>query len=428
MLIVNFFLCIISIKLYLIVAILNTKHCNAKYKNGNCILKKVKIGGDKYIKKSPCFVDIDLKTSKKSNSNCYFIVKIYRRLIMLTFNRKSLLTILLISIFLVVAFTFSMAADKIIWKSSGHGPANDPSQIYHDKLCEAITKASGGRLEVKPFVGGSVVPAYKELDAVNEGVLQMCYTCPMYNLDKWPAAGLISSRPAALAGEALRTWFNYGGGAELMNEMMEGYNVMTFPGALSPLPEEVFFHSKVKLETLDDIKGLKARCMGDGGEILARMGAATVILEGGELYEAMQRGTIDAFEYSTLASNWEMHFDEVADYVYLSPTRAPSDPQVFFVNKDAWEELPDDLKQLVQDEIDKWTQAQHEYLVYESIKAATKFAEVGCEVLPVPEEIEKALLEEAEEFYEEKAAEEDQIFADIYYSMKEYRDDYNSVY
>jgi len=346
----------------------------------------------------------------------------------LTFNRKSLLTILLISIFLVVAFTFSMAADKIIWKSSGHGPATDPSQIYHDKLCEAITKASGGRLEVKPFVGGSVVPAYKELDAVHEGVLQMCYTCPMYNLDKWAAAGLISSRPGALPGEALRTWFNYGGGAELMNKMMEGYNVMTFPGALSPLPEEVFFHSKVKLETLDDIKGLKARCMGDGGEILARMGAATVIIPGGELYEAMQRGTIDAFEYSTLASNWVMHFNEVAEYVYLSPSRAPSDPQCVYVNKEAWEKLPDDLKQLVQDVVDKWTQAQHEYLVYESVKAVDKFKEAGCEVLKVPKEIEDALYAEADKFYEEKSAEEDPIFAEIYNSMKEYGESYSAIY
>ena len=187
--------------------------------------------------------------------------------------------------------------------------------------CKAITRASGGRLEVRPFVGGSVVPAYKEVDAIDQNVLQMAYTCPMYNLDKWKAAGLISSRPGGLPGEALRSWFDYAGGAELMNKMMDGYNVMTFRGALSPLPAEVFFHSKVRLDSMADIKGLKARCMGDGGEILKRMGAATVIIPGGELYEAMQRGTIDAFEYSTLASNWTMHFNEVAKYVYLSPTR-----------------------------------------------------------------------------------------------------------
>jgi TRAP-type mannitol/chloroaromatic compound transport system substrate-binding protein len=348
------------------------------------------------------------------------------------FSRKkvfmSLVSIIAIAIFLMVGATSVLAADKIVWKSSGHGPATDPSQIYHDKCCQAITEASGGRLTIKPFVGGSVVPAYKELDAVHEGVLQMCYTCPMYQLDKWSCAGLISSRPGGLPGEALRTWFNYGGGADLMNKMMADYNTMTFPGALSPLPEEVFFHSKVRLDTLDDIKGLKARCMGDGGEILARMGAATVIIPGGELYEAMQRGTIDAMEYSTLASNWVMHFNEVAKYVYLSPSRAPSDPQCFFVNKDAWNALPDDLKVLVRDEVDKWTQAQHEYLVYESVKAVDKFKEAGCEVLKVPVEIEEALLAEAAEFYEEKSAEEPPIFAEIYNSMKDYGEAYSTIY
>lgn len=348
------------------------------------------------------------------------------------FSRKkvfmSLVSIIAIAIFLMVGATSVLAADKIVWKSSGHGPATDPSQIYHDKCCQAITEASGGRLTIKPFVGGSVVPAYKELDAVHEGVLQMCYTCPMYQLDKWSCAGLISSRPGGLPGEALRTWFNYGGGADLMNKMMADYNTMTFPGALSPLPEEVFFHSKVRLDTLDDIKGLKARCMGDGGEILARMGAATVIIPGGELYEAMQRGTIDAMEYSTLASNWVMHFNEVAKYVYLSPSRAPSDPQCFFVNKDAWNALPDDLKVLVRDEVDKWTQAQHEYLVYESVKAVDKFKEAGCEVLKVPVEIEEALLAEAAKFYEEKSAEEPPIFAEIYNSMKDYGKAYSTIY
>ncbi|HOO37815.1 MAG TPA: TRAP transporter substrate-binding protein DctP [Deltaproteobacteria bacterium] len=345
-------------------------------------------------------------------------------------NIGILVVLMTAAVLLAVPTGQSVAADnvkKIVWKSSGHGPASDPSQIYHDKLCNAITEATGGRLTVKPFVGGSIVPVYKELDAVDQGVLQMAYTCPMYNLDKWPAAGLISSRPGGLPGEALRTWFNYGGGADLMNKMMEGYNVMTFPGALSPLPEEVFFHSKVKLDSLKDIKGLKARCMGDGGEILKRMGAATVIIPGGELYEAMQRGTIDAFEYSTLASNWNMHFNEVAPYVYLSPTRAPSDPQVFFVNKKAWDALPGDLQVIVKSLIDKYTQAQHEYLVYESIKAVEKFKKAGNEVIKVPKDIEDALVAEAAKFYEEKSKKEAPIFGEIYYSMKEFGEAYNAI-
>ncbi len=318
-------------------------------------------------------------------------------------------------------------AEKIVWKSSGHGPASDPSQIFHDNACKEITQASGGRLEVKPFVGGSVVPAYKELDAVHENALQMAYTCPMYSLDKWPAAGLISSRPGALAGEALRSWFNYAGGADLMNKMMEGYNVMTFPGALSPLPEEVFFHSKKKIEKVADLKGLRARCMGDGGEVMKRLGCAVVIIPGGEVYEAMKRGVIDAFEYSTLASNWNMHFNEVAKYVIISPVRAPSDPQVFFVNKDAWNKLPDDLKVLVKAVIDKWTQAEHEYLVAESIKAVDKFKQAGCEVYKLPKAVEDAVASEAEKFYAEKAAKEKPIFAEILNSMKAYGQAYAAM-
>lgn len=316
--------------------------------------------------------------------------------------------------------------EKIVWKSSGHGPASDPSQIYHDKVCNAITEATGGRLEVKPFVGGSIVPAYKELDAINENVLQMGYTCPMYNLDKWPAAGLISSRPNGLPGEAMRTWFDFGGGADLMNKMMEGYNVMTFPGALAPLPEEVFFHSKKKLDSMKDIKALKARCMGDGGEILKRMGAATVIIPGGELYEAMQRGTIDAFEYSTLASNWNMHFNEVAKYVYLSPVRAPSDPQVFYFNKDAWAKLPADIQAIVKAVVSSGTQEQHQFLVSEGNKAIAKFREAGNEVLKVPKDIEVALAAEADKFYAEKSKTEKPIFAEIYNSMKTFGDAYNA--
>ena len=346
--------------------------------------------------------------------------------------RKSRLGILLASLatvllVLVLATSSFAAKDKIVWKSSGHGPASDPSQIFHDKLCNAITEATGGRLTVKPFVGGSIVPAYKEVDAIDQGVLQMGYTCPMYNLDKWPAAGLISSRPGGLPGEALRTWFDYGGGADLLNKMMDGYNVMTFPGALAPLPEEVFFHSKVKLESMADIKGLKARCMGDGGEILKRMGAATVIIPGGQLYEAMQRGTIDAFEYSTLASNWNMHFNEVAPYVYLSPSRAPSDPQVIFVNKDAWNALPDDLKMTVKAVVAKFTQDQHQYLVSESIKAVEKFKAAGNEVYKVPKEIEDALQAEADKFYAEKSKTESPIFAEIYNSMKSFGEAYNAI-
>nr|HPI98068.1 hypothetical protein [Synergistales bacterium] len=91
---------------------------------------------------------------------------------------KGIFLVVLVAVFAIgVVMPYQVegadAPKKIVWKSSGHGPASDPSQIFHDECCKAITKASGGRLEVKPFVGGSIVPAYKELDAIHEGVLHL---------------------------------------------------------------------------------------------------------------------------------------------------------------------------------------------------------------------------------------------------------------
>ena len=340
------------------------------------------------------------------------------------FSRKKvsvlLISVIAITALLMVGATSALAADKIIWKSSSFGPASNYSQIYHDKACEAITQASGGRMEVKAFVGGSVVPETKELDAVIEGVIDLCYTCPMYNLDKWPAAGLISSRPGGLPGQILTQWFDYGGGYQLMNKMMEGYNAMTMAGFLSPEPGEVFLHSKKKIETVADLKGLKIRTSGDGGEILARLGANSIFLPGGELYEAMQRGTIDAFEYAGLSTNWSMHFNEIADYVIISPVRAPSDPHVWFVNKDSWEALPDDLKVLVQNVLVRWSQEQQNFLCHNDLDAIQSFRDAGCDVYNLPKEVENAISNEAEKFYNEKAAKESPIFGEILDSMNAY--------
>lgn len=340
---------------------------------------------------------------------------------MLSTKAQRLLLFTMFFCMLLIMSTFSVTAQQTIkWKSSSFGPASNYSQIHHDKACADITKASGGRLEVQAFVGGSVVPETKELDAVIDGVLDLCYTCPMYNLDKWSSAGLISSRPGGLPGQILTQWFDYGGGWELMNKMMEGYNAMVLPGFLSPEPGEVFLHSKKKVETVEDLNGLKVRTSGDGGEILARMGVTTIFLPGGELYEAMQRGTIDAFEYAGLSTNWSMHFNEIAEYVIISPVRAPSDPHVWFVNKESWEALPDDLKVLVQNVLARWSQEQQNFESHNDLDAIQYFKDAGCEVYDLPKEVEDALSKEAQAFYAEKTAQEDPIFGEILDSMNAY--------
>jgi len=313
--------------------------------------------------------------------------------------------------------------EVITWKVQNSYDAANPSNVICSKFCDSVTSGSGGRLVFKNFTGGSIAPACKEVDAVNKGVIEMTYTCPMYNLDKWVAAGLWSARPGQLPSEAFCIWYNHGGGVDLLNKMVAGYDLVALKGT-APRPAEIWAHSTVPIESVGDIKGLRMRTAGDGGEVLTRMGASVVFLPGGELYESMQRGVIDAFEYSNASVDWDMGFQEIAKYLIFSATRAPSDPLMFFANSDAWNDLPDDLKGLVEDMSMRWTQEHNESEFVKCLVAVEKFRDFGCELSHLPADVESAFLKVAAEFYAEKAATEEPIFAEILDSMNAFQKAY----
>jgi len=317
----------------------------------------------------------------------------------------------------------------ITWKVQDSFDAANPAHVIAESFCNAVTLASGGRLVFKSFTGGSIVPVLKEtVQGVHAGVIEMTYTCPMYSVDTWASASLFSARPGQIPSEGFCIWYNqYNGGEgwKLINKMVEGYNLYTLKGT-APRPAEIWAHSTVPIKTVADIKGLRIRTAGDGGEVLTRMGASVVLLPGGELYEAMQRGVIDAFEYSNASVNWDMGFQEIAHYLIFSATRAPSDPLMFFANKEAWEKLPPDLKQLVEDEAMRWAQAANESEFVKAIAALEKFREYGCDLSHLPADVERAFLAEAAAFYTEKSAKEEPIYAEIVNAMNAFKKAYSA--
>jgi len=315
------------------------------------------------------------------------------------------------------------AGETYTFKIQTSFDAANPAHIFGAKICDAVTAMSGGRLEFKAFTGGAIVPATKEMDAIDVGTIEGTYTCTMYNMDKWPEAGLFSARPGGLTAEAAPVWFQFYG-TDFLNKMLEGYDVVAIPG-ICPQPPEIFAHSKVKIETVDDIKGLRMRTSGDGGEVMTRLGASVVFMPGGELYEAMQRGVIDAFEYASPSVDWAMSFQEIAKYVIFSATRAPSDPLVFYLNKSKYEALPDDLKAIVQHAVQSVTREQQMWLENDNIAAIKKFEDYGCELYHLPPDVERAIIDTASEFYAEKAAQESQLYKDILESQLSFSAAYN---
>lgn len=311
--------------------------------------------------------------------------------------------------------------EVITWRFQGHPPAGDMAAIAVWDVAELITEMSGGRLVVEPFHGGAIWPTHEELIGVHEGVLDMGAASAMFKMGWVPQSGLFSHMAGGLTGPQKLLWHAGGGGDELARRMWEEDLNVRFVGVLTHLRPEVFLHTNVRLEHPEDFVGLKIRCAGEGGEILHRMGAATVFFPGGEIYEGMMKGVIDAFEFASIAINWGMGHQEIADYLYLSPTRAPTDSIHVWVNRDRWEELTPDLQAIVESAV---RTVAIDFLVMQTAlddEAVLKFKEFGVEVLPVPEIIEEAFLREALKFYDEKAA-LDPLYADIVESMRAFKD------
>jgi len=314
------------------------------------------------------------------------------------------------------------AAQAIEFKVQTSFDAANPAHVWGAKMQENITLASGGRLTFTPFTGGSIVPATKEMDAIDLGTIDGCFTCTMYNLDKWPEAGLFSARPTGLTAEGAPIWFD-AYGTDFLNRMLEGYDVIAIPG-VTPQPPEIWAHSNKELKSLADIKGLKMRTAGDGGEILTRMGASVVFMPGGELYEAMQRGVIDAFEYSNAAVDWPMAFHEVAKYQAFSATRAPSDPLVYYLKKSKFDALSPDLQAIIVN-VSQSTTRQHQTTIDAGVlEAVGKFRAYGNVLYHLPKEIEMEITRVATEFYDERAATANPLYKEILASQRQFIADY----
>jgi len=216
-----------------------------------------------------------------------------------------------------------------------------------------------------------------------------------------------------------------GGGLELAQRMIEGYNVKLIVGMF--YPPETFLWSNRELKTVDDIKGLKIRTAGDDGEIFAQMGASVVFIPGGEVYEATQRGVIDAFQLSSPSVDITLGVHEVTKYAYLSPVRQPVDWHFLGVHTDSWKALTPGLQKLVQDVY--LAECLRTYAITTSldIEAIEILKDYGTIVGPAPKEIEDELIRQAEIFYDKKAA-EDPFAAEVIQSMREWKKAYGEAF
>ncbi len=277
---------------------------------------------------------------------------------------------------------------------------------------------------IKIYGGGEIVPATKEIQAVDDGVLDLTSTVTSWWLDRFPWMGMFNYQIGGLKPIQMTTWMIYEGNS-LLNSLTASTNTMFTTGCQAGTPE-IFLSTTKPVNSLADLKGLKYRSAGDDGNLFKTMGAAVVSVAPGEIYESLKRGVLDAYQLGSPAIDLTYHMEEVAKYIYISPARQATDYFILGVNKKSWAALPDDLKGILQ------TAAQEELLYYLSItviddnKAVQTFKDKGVQVLPAPQDIVNELIKQADALYAANAA-KDATFAQITKSWQAWRTSYNTL-
>lgn len=240
---------------------------------------------------------------------------------------------------------FKPSTEKIRWKmvmpwSKG--------LLFYDiasHFCDSVRLASAGRLDIKPFSAGELVPAMETFDAVSQGTAQAGHDWPGYWKGKNEAFVAFASVPFGLDGEGYNIWLYEKGGAEMMAELYGRYNLVALPGG--QCGQELGLFSNKRATKMADFKGMRVRTPGWYMDILNNLGASVSPLPGGEIYLALERGVIDAAEFSAPAIDYPMGFDEITKYVIQPGVHQPGIQCALFFNKEAYDKLPDDLKWII---------------------------------------------------------------------------------
>ena len=232
------------------------------------------------------------------------------------------------------------------WKMVTTWPKNFPGLgTGAEFLAQQINQMSDGRINVKVYGAGELVPAFEIFDAVSNGSAQMGHGSAYYWKGKNSALQFFSTTPFGMTAIEMNAWLYHGGGMELWQEAYNQFGLVPAAAGNTNVQMAGWFNKEIN--TLEDLKGLKMRIPGLGGEVLKRAGGTPVNLPGGELFTSLQSGNIDATEWVGPYNDLAFGFHKIAKYYYYPGWHEPGTTLECFINQEAFNELPSDLQNIV---------------------------------------------------------------------------------
>ena len=294
-----------------------------------------------------------------------------------------------------------------------------------EEFAKRLEAVSGGSLRVKLYPKNVLVPALAVFDAASSGEIDAFHSGPYYWKGKNSAFSLFSGIPFGFDAEEINSWMLYGEGLQLWRELYANYNLYPLLGGNTNIQMGGWFRKEIK--SLADMKGLKMRIPGLGGEVMAELGVNPVLLPAGEIYTSLERGVIDATEWVGPALDIKMGFYKVAPY-YYSGWHEPGSILELTFNKAFWDRLGDEHKQMIEVCSSEMNANMTYKFHYENIHSLQKLKEYGVKLRKFPDEVTEAAkkaLQRVVALQSEKNPEFKRVYASIAKHLelsKEYAD------
>ncbi len=291
-----------------------------------------------------------------------------------------------------------------------------------DVFADRVKKMSGGKFEISTHAAGELMPPFGVVDGVQQGTVEIAHTAPYYFFGKNECFALGCAIPFGLNSRQMTAWTYEGNGLKLMREFYAKYNIINFAGGNTGSQMGGWYRKEIK--SMKDMKGLKIRIGGFAGKVLERLGGVPQNIPGGEIYQALEKGTIDAAEWVGPYDDLKLGFNKVAPFYYY-PGWWEGGPQIdFFINQKAFDALSAENKAIVEGaaaEAHIVMQARYDARNPAALK---QLVGAGTKLRPFSQDVMAAAFKESMALYEELNS-KNQDWKKIYADYSKFRADQN---
>ena len=318
----------------------------------------------------------------------------------------------------IAAPAIAQSQPELNWRLASSFPKSlDTLFGAADYVAKRVAEATDNKFQIRTFASGEIVPGLQVLDAVQNGTVELGQTASYYYVGKDPTFSFDCTIPFGMNYRQMNAWFMHGGGLQLMRDFFKDYNVYNIPAGNTGAQMGGWYSKEIK--TVADLEGLKFRIAGLAGAILSKLGVVPQQIAGGDIYPALEKGTIDAAEWVGPYDDEKLGFNKVAKYYYY-PGWWEGNAQIsLYVNLAKWQTLPKSYQAILTAtcaEADLWTVSKYDT---DNVAALKRLVGAGTQLRPFSREILDACYKAAQEFYAETSAKNEK-FKKVYEPWKKF--------